>query len=344
MKNYFKIFVIVSIVVWNLISNCYAFNEEDYITIYQQELSKEEQKKLNEEKQIIDVQTLNYATNNTVGEDVDLSNLKIILTYEDYSKEIVNSNDERIRFGEIDNSLVGIQNMAIYMNRSGREEFLFNYMLKFCEEGKEPKKRSTKNRSSEIINFDDIDTVFIYNYVCEYYLDEEPVVTGIQIIIKYIDGSYDTIVTTENDIESVDYTKELGESPIAITLVNGLEVDYDIAWYNRDKTLSRENPIANKSKIEINNINYNSDEIDMIYSYKKEDLPRKYNLTDLFDIRVTHQLNLGLCKLFAFTKSVETNLRMTKGLDYDLSERYSDYMMSKELYGYREARFIRRRN
>ena len=64
---------------------------------------------------------------------------------------------------------------------------------------------------------------------------------------------------------------------------------------------------------------------------KEEDkdlIPTYYNLYDKIDIPVRNQYSFGLCWCFASLKSIETNLAITKGKYYDLSEIYIDYMLS----------------
>ena len=66
---------------------------------------------------------------------------------------------------------------------------------------------------------------------------------------------------------------------------------------------------------------------------KEEDkdlIPTYYNLYDKIDIPVRNQYSFGLCWCFASLKSIETNLALTKGKYYDLSEIYIDYMLSNE--------------
>lgn len=61
----------------------------------------------------------------------------------------------------------------------------------------------------------------------------------------------------------------------------------------------------------------------------KDELKSKYNIT----IPVGNQKNLNLSDAFSILKSVETNYALKNGKYIDLSERYVDYMMSKEFYG-----------
>jgi len=62
-----------------------------------------------------------------------------------------------------------------------------------------------------------------------------------------------------------------------------------------------------------------------------EVLPKYFNLKDEIDIKVESQGSFGLCWDFASVKCVETNLALTQGKYYDLSESHIDYMTSKLL-------------
>ena len=63
----------------------------------------------------------------------------------------------------------------------------------------------------------------------------------------------------------------------------------------------------------------------------KEVLPKKFNLKDKINVKVENQGQFGLCWDFASVKSLETNLALTKGEYYDISESHIDYMTSKLL-------------
>lgn len=58
----------------------------------------------------------------------------------------------------------------------------------------------------------------------------------------------------------------------------------------------------------------------------KEVLPRYFNLKDKINIVVGDQGGYGLCWDFASVKSVETNIALTQGKNYDFSESHIDYM------------------
>ena len=57
-------------------------------------------------------------------------------------------------------------------------------------------------------------------------------------------------------------------------------------------------------------------------------LPERFNLKDEISIKVEDQGGFGLCWDFAAIKCVETNLALTQGKKYDLSESHVDYMAS----------------
>lgn len=64
--------------------------------------------------------------------------------------------------------------------------------------------------------------------------------------------------------------------------------------------------------------------------------PKKFNLADKIKIKVEDQGFYGLCWDFAATKSLETNLALTKKKYYDFSEMHVNYITSDLLLGYRE--------
>ena len=64
-----------------------------------------------------------------------------------------------------------------------------------------------------------------------------------------------------------------------------------------------------------------------------EVLPTKFDLRDKIDIKVENQQTFGLCWDFASLKSLETNLALVKGENYDFSESHIDYITSKEMSG-----------
>lgn len=64
---------------------------------------------------------------------------------------------------------------------------------------------------------------------------------------------------------------------------------------------------------------------------KEEIIPEKFDLRDKIDIKVENQMGFGLCWDFASNSALETNLALTKGLDYDFSEIHVDYMTSDKM-------------
>lgn len=55
------------------------------------------------------------------------------------------------------------------------------------------------------------------------------------------------------------------------------------------------------------------------------DLPSSYDLRNKINIRVENQGQRGWCSAFATTKTIETNILLTRGIDYNLSEAYLSY-------------------
>lgn len=80
------------------------------------------------------------------------------------------------------------------------------------------------------------------------------------------------------------------------------------------------------------------EEIDNIVEYQEDDgikqddeLPTSFNLRDKINIKTKDQEDYDLCWDFASNTSLETNLLLTKGLDYDISESHIDYMTAMPL-------------
>ena len=59
-----------------------------------------------------------------------------------------------------------------------------------------------------------------------------------------------------------------------------------------------------------------------------DELPSSYNLKDHINIKVENQEKFGLCWAFASIKSLETNLSLKEGVDYDFSEMHLGYIAS----------------
>lgn len=63
----------------------------------------------------------------------------------------------------------------------------------------------------------------------------------------------------------------------------------------------------------------------------KEVLPKYYNLKDNINLVVGNQQQFGLCWDYASLTSVQSNLALTQGDDYNFSESHIDYMTSNEM-------------
>lgn len=63
----------------------------------------------------------------------------------------------------------------------------------------------------------------------------------------------------------------------------------------------------------------------------EEIIPEKFDLRDKIDIKVGNQEPFGLCWNFASMKSVETNIAVLQGINYDFSEIHVDYLTSNLL-------------
>ncbi len=71
----------------------------------------------------------------------------------------------------------------------------------------------------------------------------------------------------------------------------------------------------------------------------EEKIPSSFNLKDKITIETRNQGGYGICWDFALTKCIETNLALTTGKYYDLSEMYVDYTLSSE---YSDGNYLRR--
>lgn len=89
-------------------------------------------------------------------------------------------------------------------------------------------------------------------------------------------------------------------------------------------------------------VNYN--ELNNIIDDQKDDkkkkdelsIPKKYNLSDKIKIKTEDQGDYGLCWDFAATKSLETNIELTRKEKYDFSEMHVNYVTSNLLIGSRD--------
>lgn len=72
---------------------------------------------------------------------------------------------------------------------------------------------------------------------------------------------------------------------------------------------------------------------DFNYEESKNSIPRKFNLSDIINIKVENQGSFELCWDFASIKSLETNVALKTGTNLDLSEIHLDYSVSNDFYG-----------
>lgn len=86
-----------------------------------------------------------------------------------------------------------------------------------------------------------------------------------------------------------------------------------------------------KIYVDEDNLEEKKEELDEEEEKKIEVLPDRYALNDEINIKVASQGSFGLCWDFAAMKSVETNIALTKGKEYDFSESHVDYMTSSAL-------------
>lgn len=89
-------------------------------------------------------------------------------------------------------------------------------------------------------------------------------------------------------------------------------------------------------RFSVNDIN--SEKIQELYNPEDTKIPDKFSLKNELkskyniEIPVGNQLELGLCDTFATVKCAETNYALKTGKYIDISERYLDYMTSKDFF------------
>ena len=109
-----------------------------------------------------------------------------------------------------------------------------------------------------------------------------------------------------------------------------IKVDYsnlDNIKKDQEEDLNKKYVLPDDEKNEEKKDENNEDKKDV------EVLPTKFDLRDKIDIKVENQQTFGLCWDFASLKSLETNLALVKGENYDFSESHIDYITSKEMSG-----------
>ena len=90
----------------------------------------------------------------------------------------------------------------------------------------------------------------------------------------------------------------------------------------------------------------NNEDLIRLYNPNNTETPSYFNLNEYyyerynFHIPVANQKNLGLCDTFSPLKSIETNYALKTGKYIDLSERYFDYMTTKDFLGSRKSGVI----
>ena len=169
-------------------------------------------------------------------------------------------------------------------------------------------------------------------------LNEEVVVNDGSAMVVYEDGEVAVIPLNETTILKLIYQRgREGNTGLRIVFKEGSFVDIGIRFIDYSKQLNHDNALAKNSILRIDENNYRSEEVEALYRFKSGDLPSKYSLEETIDIEVANQGVLGLCNLFAPTKSSETNTALLKGKVFDFSERHADYMMSTQIAGNRTA-------
>lgn len=164
------------------------------------------------------------------------------------------------------------------------------------------------------------------------YLQGESIdLTGGIIEIQYDDRTSQIFDMTQYNFENIKINSNSYE--LIISSKYNVSVWMSVEFINNKKLLldSSQEPLASPKVIEIDKENLNEYTNKL---YDTNNLQSEYLLREYIDIPTANQSPYGLCNLFAYTKSMETNNHLTNGMQYDLSERYVDYMSTTDFFGY----------
>ena len=180
-------------------------------------VSKEEPNKIAKEgfiysnnKEIVKVSMLHDLNRKKylVGESIDLTGLKLKITYEDGIQEIIEGNDERFVIPELKDTSVGEHTLLLFMNNNKKNSFLCRLFIEIVEDTNAPvSKRRIKNAKRGPVNEETIvvtDTV-VKNMPDKsvYLLNEEPNFTGLTFNLVQED---ETVIDEEYSYSEESFT------------------------------------------------------------------------------------------------------------------------------------------
>ena len=101
-----------------------------------------------------------------------------------------------------------------------------------------------------------------------------------------------------------------------------------------DKEKAKRGVIPEKFDVTIKE--YFSKRNKMAYLGEVEEVPARFNLRDVIDVKLEDQGSYGLCWAFASANALETNLALNNIGEYDFSEMHANYLTSNEYFEYLE--------
>ena len=159
-------------------------------------------------------------------------------------------------------------------------------------------------------------------------IDKTNIISKSDLIDKFFDGDSDY-----KEVDEVDDYEELIEEPTEKpfpdldNLINNEENNNNENNNNESNNNEENNNVDNneESNNEENNNEENNNEPVLV------EIPERFDLREKINLTVEDQGRFGLCWDFASLKSLETNLALTTGQEYNFSEIHLDYMASNML-------------
>ena len=136
------------------------------------------------------------------------------------------------------------------------------------------------------------------------------------------------IIDSSNSDNNVD---KKTEDELAKRLENNISDEYREYEKLSDEEKKNLDVIPRKEEIPIDKIDDIKEDID--YNETEVIIPESYNLNDHINITVENQSIYGLCWDFASMKSLETNVALHEGINFDFSELHVDYYTSDLMFG-----------
>lgn len=252
-------------------------------------------------------------TSYLLEEDLELEGMELIVVYEDGTKEILNIHDEGLgkEINDFNNTTRGYKSIKVDITyKDFQNTIKFNVVYKENIDDRVPVK------------------VMFLNYPVKWEKNatkDEIDMTGSTFQVEFDDGGSEVL-----DYNDVFFSKRVqnidGDSTLVVTCRNNISVMC---------ALSRRNVFDERDTL---NKNYNMSErlmkINPVYQIK-DNLRDGYSLYNYVYFLTEDQGPEGLCWDFAATKSLETNYNYKNDSLFTLSEKFADYMTSKDFYGSR---------